>query len=79
MRFRFLILALFVSMQFACSDIKDKKSAKKSTYIKPSIDYKGNFRKGHFRKSVSTNKNAIKNQSRSRYYYQTKGKYKKKK
>ncbi len=49
------------------------------TYVKPSVDYKGQTRKGHVRKKVSTNKNAIKNQNRSRYYYQTRGKYRRKK
>jgi hypothetical protein len=45
------------------------------TYVKPSIDYKGKFRKGHVRKSVSTSKNAVNNQNRSRYYHKTRGKY----
>jgi hypothetical protein len=49
-----------------------------STYVKPSIDYKGKFRKGYVRKSVSTNKNAVKNQNKSRYYYKTRGKYSRK-
>jgi hypothetical protein len=48
------------------------------TYVKPSIDYKGKFRKGYVRKSVSTNKNAIKNQNKSKYYYKTRGKYRRK-
>ena len=48
------------------------------TYVKPSIDYKGKFRKGHVRKSVSTSKNAVKSQNRSRYYYKTRGKYRRK-
>jgi hypothetical protein len=33
------------------------------------------MRKGQGRINVSTDKNAIKNQNRSRYYYQTRGKY----
>lgn len=45
------------------------------TYIKPSINYKGQFRKGYVRKKVSLKKNAIKSQNRSRYYYHTRGKY----
>lgn len=49
-----------------------------STYVKPSIDRNGKFRKGYVRRSVSTNKNAIKNQNRSRYYYKTRGKYRRK-
>jgi hypothetical protein len=49
------------------------------TYVKPSIDYKGKMRKGHVRRKVSTDKNAIKNRNRSRYYYHTRGKYRRKK
>ena len=49
------------------------------TYVKPSIDYKGKMRKGYVRKKVSTDKNAIKNRNRSRYYYHTRGKYRRKK
>ena len=52
---------------------------RKPVYVKPSIDYKGKFRKGHVRMPVSTKKNAIKSQNRSRYYYQTRGKYRRKK
>jgi hypothetical protein len=50
-----------------------------SVYVKPSIDKNGKYRNGHIRKSVSTSKDAIKNQNRSRYYYQTRGKYRRKK
>jgi hypothetical protein len=57
----------------------DSGNGKKPVYVKPSIDYKGKFRKGHVRMPVSTKKNAIKNQNRSRYYYQTRGKYRRKK
>jgi hypothetical protein len=49
------------------------------SYVKPSIDYKGKFRKGHVRKSVSTNKNAVKTQNKSKCYYKTRGKYRRKK
>jgi hypothetical protein len=56
-----------------------KKSDKASgSYVKPSVNYKGQTRKGHVRRKVSTDKNAIKNQNRSRYYYQTRGKYRRK-
>ncbi len=57
-----------------------KKSDKAGgVYMKPSITRTGKFRKGHVRKNVSTDKNAIKNQNRSRYYYHTRGKYLQKK
>jgi hypothetical protein len=56
-----------------CSDAQEAKRPLKSTYVPPSINYKGQFRKGYVRKSVSTNPNAIRNQSKSKYYYKTKG------
>jgi hypothetical protein len=45
------------------------------TYVKPSVNYKGQVRKGYVRRKVSLKKNAIKSQNRSRYYYHTRGKY----
>jgi hypothetical protein len=47
--------------------------------VKPSVDYKGKYRRGHVRRSVSTKKDAYKSRARSRYYYQTRGKYRRKK
>ncbi len=58
-----------------CSDTQEVKRPTKSNYVPSSINYKGQFRKGYVRKSVSTNPNAIRNQSKSKYYYKTKGKY----
>ena len=79
-KFSFFILLLFVSGTsiFIGCDFKKSENAG-GTYVKPSIDYKGRMRKGYVRKKVSTNKNAIKNQNRSRYYYHTRGKYRRKK
>lgn len=79
-KFSFFILLLFVSGSsiFISCDFKKSDNAG-GTYVKPSIDYKGRMRKGYVRKKVSTNKNAIKNQNRSRYYYHTRGKYRRKK
>jgi len=48
-------------------------------YVSPSINKYGTFRKGHIRMPVSTSKHAFKNRNRSRYYYQTRGKYNRKK
>jgi hypothetical protein len=67
-----LAIALFFS---ACSGRNDGRN---TVYVKPSIDYKGKFRKGHIRRAVSTRKDAVKSQNRSRYYYQTRGKYRRK-
>jgi hypothetical protein len=54
---------------------QDVKCPLKSTCVPPTTTFKGQFRKGYVRKSVSTNPNAIRNQSKSKYYYKTKGKY----
>ena len=79
-KFSFFILLLLLSVTsiFISCDFKKSENAG-GTYVKPSIDYKGRMRKGYVRKKVSTNKNAIKNQNRSRYYYHTRGKYRRKK
>ncbi len=55
-----------------------RRRSSKSSYVSSSVDYKGKFRKGHVRKSVSLKKDAYKSQARSRYYYHTRGKYRKK-
>ncbi len=65
--------ALFPSCDFKKTDDSNR------SYVKPSVDYKGKTRKGHVRKKVSTDKNAIKNRNRSKYYYETRGKYRRKK
>ncbi|MEI7979221.1 MAG: hypothetical protein WCI53_10290 [Bacteroidota bacterium] len=71
----FFILILFVS----CSNSSDSGNGRKPVYVKPSVDYKGKYRKGHIRMPVSTKKNAIKSQNSSKYYYKTRGKYRRKK
>lgn len=75
------ILALLITscdFQDSGSD-DDDKPARKGTYVSPSVDYRGRVRKGHYRKAYSTDKNAVMNQARSRYYYHTRGKYRNKK
>lgn len=67
-----LAIALFFS---ACSGSNDSGN---TVYVKPSIDYKGKFRNGHIRRAVIIRKDAFKSQNRSRYYYQTRGKYRRK-
>jgi len=75
-----LIAIIFLMFIFGCHTSENQnESDAGSVYVKPSIDKNGKFRKGHVRKSVSTSKDAIKNQNRSRYYYQTRGKYRRKK
>jgi hypothetical protein len=65
---------------FSCGDLQenDRTPPSKGTWVSPSVDSRGRMRKGHYRRPVSTSKNAVKNQARSRYYYQTRGKYKRK-
>lgn len=74
---KLIVIAFIFVMLMACGN--DSGKGKKAVYVKPSIDYKGRYRKGHVRMPVSTDKHAIKNQNRSRYYYQTRGKYRRKK
>jgi hypothetical protein len=57
-------------------DVKPmKERAKRPVYVSPSVDYRGRIRNGHFRRPVSRDKNAIRNQGKSKYYYETRGKY----
>jgi len=79
MRLHCLVIFCFLLLLSACGNSSDSGTGKKPVYVKPSIDYKGKFRKGYVRMPVSTKKNAIKNQNRSGYYYQTRGKYRRKK
>lgn len=75
-----LFLVSFGFLAFSIPSCDFKKSDKAGgSYVKPSVNYKGQTRKGHVRRKVSTDKNAIKNQNRSRYYYQTRGKYRRNK
>ena len=74
-----IVYLILLSVCITGCDIKEKEvKPKKATYVSPSINYKGQFRPGYVRKSVSTNPNALRNQTRSKYYYQTKGKYRRK-
>jgi hypothetical protein len=73
-----IILCFVLIVTSTSCDTKESDKSNRS-YVKPSVNYKGQMRKGHVRKKVSTDKNAMKNQNRSRYYYQTRGKYRKKK
>jgi hypothetical protein len=79
MKLRFFLTTCVFILLAACGNSYDSGSGRNPVYVKPSIDYKGKFKKGHVRMPVSTKKNAIKSQNRSRYYYQTRGKYRRKK
>ena len=76
---KLIVYLILLSVGNAGCDIKEKEARPtKATYVSPSINYKGQFRPGYVRKSVSTNPNALRNQNRSKYYYKTKGKYRRK-
>ena len=72
------VIFIFILL-VACGNGSDSGRGRKPVYVKPSVDYKGKYRKGHLSMPVSTKKDAIKSQNRSRYYYQTRGKYRRKK
>ena len=69
----FLLVGLF------SIDSTPIKRHRRSTSVRSSINYKGQFRSTHYRPAVSMKKQAIRNKTRSKYYYQTRGKYRRKK
>jgi hypothetical protein len=79
MKLRHFLIACILTLLAACGNNNDSGTGKKPVYVKPSINYKGKFRKGHVRMPVSSKKDAVRSQNRSRYYYNTKGKYRRKK
>jgi hypothetical protein len=79
LKLRHFFTVVIFTLLSACGNNTDSASGKQAVYVKPSIDSRGRYRKGHVRMPVSTRKNAIKSQNRSRYYYQTRGKYRRKK
>ena len=72
------LLACLTWLLVGC-DLKPKRSrASGPVYVSPSVESRGRVRKGYVRMPVSTNKNAVRNQGKSRYYYETRGKYRRK-
>jgi len=69
------ILGFFLIVGIFSVDSTPIKRHRRSNSVHSSINYKGQFRKAHFRPAVSTNKNTIRNRIRSSYYYKTRGKY----
>ena len=62
-------ISFFVVSLFGC-DIQEKKDRKsKSTYVKPYVTQSGKLVRGGVRKSWSSSPNRIKNQNRSKSYY----------
>jgi hypothetical protein len=74
-----LLISIFALLLLGCSDNQETNRPKKSYYIPPSVNYKGQFRRGYIRKPVNTKASAIRNQARSKYYYKTRGKYRRSK
>ena len=77
-----LVLLLFLlggALSFSQCGDSDSKSGRGATYVKPSVDRRGRFRKGHVRMPVSAKKDAMKSRNKSRYYYHTRGKYRRRK
>ncbi len=69
-------VAIIISISSCNNSGEDNSGA---VYVKPSVDYKGKYRKGHIRTPVSSKPDAMKSRNRSRYYYHTMGKYRKRK
>ena len=64
-----LFIGLSIVTLIGC-DIEEKKERKsKSTYVKPYVTQNGKLVKGAVRKSWSSSPNRIKNQNRSKSYY----------
>lgn len=62
-------ISFFVVSLLGC-DIQEKKDRKsKSTYVKPYVTQSGKLVRGGVRKSWSSSPNRIKNQNRSKSYY----------
>ena len=60
----------FLILLFLGCDIQEKKERKsKSTYVKSYVTQSGKFVRGGVRKSWSSSPNRIKNQNRSKSYY----------
>jgi hypothetical protein len=63
------VICLFIVSLIGC-DIEEKKERKsKSTYVKPYVTQSGKLVRGSVRKSWSSSPNRIKNQNRSKSYY----------
>ena len=73
-----ILLTSLVWVLAGCDFKPKEERIEKPTYVSPSVDSRGLVRKGYVRMPVSTNKKAIRKQGKSRYYYETKGKYRRK-
>ena len=60
MKLRHFVIVCSFLLLAACGNSSDSDSGRKAVYVKPSIDYKGKFRKGHVRMPVSTKRTQLK-------------------
>ena len=73
-----IIVGFFILVSLFSVDTTPIKRHRRSTSVRSSMNYKGQFRSTHYRPAVSMSKHAVRNKTRSKYYYQTKGKYRRK-
>jgi hypothetical protein len=52
----YLVVIFVLILLVACGNSSDSGSGRKPVYVKPSVDYKGKYRKGHLRMPVSIKK-----------------------
>jgi hypothetical protein len=65
-----LVVLLFYSIRNS-NISKQRDRPNKIQSVNPSINYKGQFKKGHARNPVSVDPKAFRNNARNRYYYKT--------
>lgn len=69
-----VFIVVFIFSLLGSCDVKETRNSG-GTYVKPTVTRTGQIRKGYVRKKYSTSKHAVRNRMRSRYYYHTRGKY----
>ena len=74
-----IIVGFFLIVGLFSVDSTPIKRHRRFTSVQSNLNYKGHFRPSHYRPAISTNKHAVRNKTRSKYYYQTRGKYRRKK
>lgn len=72
-----VLLVGIVCLLMGSCDVKQSQRSG-GAYVKPTVTRTGQIRKGYVRKKYSTSKHAVRNRMRSRYYYHTRGKYRRK-
>lgn len=72
-----VFIVVFIFLLLGSCDVKESRNSG-GTYVKPTVTRTGQIRKGYVRKKYSTSKHAVRNRMRSRYYYHTRGKYRRK-